>query len=340
MKLLSKNEINKLNRSLANPIDYRKSGLSLNHVIGCPLDCSYCVRHIFNNFDMKTPCLLMSTEEAIEKLINHKYFVPNLTPLQLFNRATDPFLPSVKEETFRVLELLSQKGLTNLLLLITRYKITEDDAKKLNRFLPLKLSVLVTYSGIQDEKLEPVSSDIAIESLKIAYKNSRNYKVILYWRPLISGVNDTLEHIEKAALLSGFAHATAFTGFFYRDEMKNYFEDNKISIAYTHTERRKMLPKVQEHLVLREFYDLGGVNLFRKTSCAVSFAFNLPDYNGHFGCGEICDICPKDQVQLCESNWNVPSKERVRYLLKHLFIDAEFSIKKRSIIFDSLNEEN
>ncbi len=131
MKLLSKNEINKLSRSLANPIDYRKSGLSLNHVIGCPLDCSYCVRHIFNNFDMKTPCLLMSTEEAIEKLINHKYFVPNLTPLQLFNRATDPFLPSVKEETFRVLELLSQKGLTNLLLLITRYKITEDDAKKL-----------------------------------------------------------------------------------------------------------------------------------------------------------------------------------------------------------------
>ena len=26
-------------------VGYRKSGLSLNHIIGCPLDCGYCVRH-------------------------------------------------------------------------------------------------------------------------------------------------------------------------------------------------------------------------------------------------------------------------------------------------------
>ena len=340
MKLLNKNEINKLNISLANPIDYRKSGLSLNHVIGCSLDCSYCVRHIFNNVDMKKPCLLMSSEEAVENLVEHKFFVPNLTPLQLFNRATDPFLPSVKEETFRVLELLSQKGLKNLLLLITRCKITEDDAKKLNQFLPLKVAVLVTYSGIQDEKIEPVSSDIAIESLETAYKSSRNYKVILYWRPLIGGVNDTLEHIEKASLLSNFAHATAFTGLFYRDEMKNYFEENKISIAYTHAERRKMLPQVQEHFVLKNFYSFGGVNLFRKTSCAVSFAFNLPDYNGHYGCREICDICPKGQAQLCESSWNTPAMDRVTHLLRSLSVSAKFLIKRRSIVFESLNEES
>ena len=26
-------------------IEYRKSGLSLNHIQGCPLDCAYCIRH-------------------------------------------------------------------------------------------------------------------------------------------------------------------------------------------------------------------------------------------------------------------------------------------------------
>jgi hypothetical protein len=35
-------------------VGYRKSGLSLNHIIGCPLDCGYCVRHFWDNFEVKT----------------------------------------------------------------------------------------------------------------------------------------------------------------------------------------------------------------------------------------------------------------------------------------------
>ncbi len=59
---------------LADVIEYRKSGLSLNHVIGCPLDCGYCVRHLFANFEMKTPRALMSDEQAVALLTWHKYF--------------------------------------------------------------------------------------------------------------------------------------------------------------------------------------------------------------------------------------------------------------------------
>ena len=44
-----------LTENLRNPIDYRKSGLSLNHIVGCPLDCAYCVRHLFDAFDLRTP---------------------------------------------------------------------------------------------------------------------------------------------------------------------------------------------------------------------------------------------------------------------------------------------
>ncbi len=35
-------------------VGYRKSGLSLNHIIGCPLDCGYCVRHFWGNSEVKT----------------------------------------------------------------------------------------------------------------------------------------------------------------------------------------------------------------------------------------------------------------------------------------------
>lgn len=52
---------------------YRKSELSLNHIIGCPLDCSYCVRHLYGKFDQRTPQALMSDEEAFQRFINHRW---------------------------------------------------------------------------------------------------------------------------------------------------------------------------------------------------------------------------------------------------------------------------
>src|SRR5262245_40768244 len=85
-----------LQPDLREVIEYRKSGLSLNHVIGCPLDCAYCVRHLFHNYDMKIPRALMSDENAVELLVGHRYFQPHVTPIQFFNRATDPMLPAVK----------------------------------------------------------------------------------------------------------------------------------------------------------------------------------------------------------------------------------------------------
>jgi hypothetical protein len=51
--------------------------------------------------------------------------------------------------------------------------------------------------------------------------------------------------------------------------------------------------------------------LFRKTSCAVSYAHGLPDYNGHVGIRELCDICPLSQIEVCRNAHRVPSAERV-----------------------------
>lgn len=55
-----------------------------------------------------------------------------------------------------------------------------------------------------------------------------------------------------------------------------------------------------------------GTPLFRKTSCAVSYAHGLPDYNGHYGIRELCDICPLSQLELCASAHRQPSPDRLR----------------------------
>ena len=72
-----------------------------------------------------------------------------------------------------------------------------------------------------------------------------------------------------------------FTGLFYRDQIAAYYRDNGLPEPYESTARRKIVPETLEQRVLAAF--AGLASLFRKTSCAVSYAHGLPDYNGHYG---------------------------------------------------------
>src|ERR1041385_8447733 len=103
---LSAAQLATVSPSLRDIVSYRKSGLSLNHVVGCPLDCGYCVRHLFDNFEMKRPHLIIDDDAAVAKLVSHWAFRRDVTPIQIFNRATDPFLPGVKEHLHPTLLLL------------------------------------------------------------------------------------------------------------------------------------------------------------------------------------------------------------------------------------------
>lgn len=51
-----------------------------------------------------------------------------------------------------------------------------------------------------------------------------------------------------------------------------------------------------------------------KTSCAVAFAHSVPDWNGHYGIDQICDICPADQVAICANAHRVPERKVVEAL--------------------------
>lgn len=312
LPVLNAAEQQSLRPELRDVVEYRKSGLSLNHIIGCPLDCAYCVRHIFDNFEMRSPRALMADHAAVEYLVQHPYFVANRTPLQLFNRATDPFLPDVKEHTFAVLEDLDRRGLTNRVLVITRYHVTADDCHRLNRLQSVRLTLLFTFSGIDDPRIEPVSSDIAARSLRVAHAEAVRYSTVLYWRPIVPGLNDTDAHIQRAAKLSQEAHATVFTGLFYRQQTQAYYHAHGLPEPYQDVARRKILPEETESKLLARFAAFGGGAIFRKTSCGVVFGHGDPDYNGHIGVREVCDICPNAQIKRCESAHRAPSREEIQ----------------------------
>ncbi|WP_307542435.1 radical SAM protein [Streptomyces sp. V3I8] len=292
-------------------VEYRKSGLSLNHIQGCPLDCAYCIRHTYGLWDQRVPRALMNDAEAVEELVNHRYFQSHVTPVQIFNRATDPFLPVVRPHTLAVLKDLDARKLTNHVLVITRHQMKPEDIDQLNRLRHVKATLLFTYSGIDNKDIEPYPSHVAAESLQLmSAPQERRYRTVLYWRPLVPGLNDSPAHLDQAYELSKHADATVFTGLFYRDQIAEYYRENKLPEPYEETARRKIVPETLERRVLSAF--AGSDSLFRKTSCAVAYAHELPDYNGHYGIRELCDICPLAQLDRCKDAYKIPEARDVR----------------------------
>lgn len=181
----------------------------------------------------------------------------------------------------------------------------------------LKVTLLFTYSGIEDQRIEPYPSAVAGGSLKLMSAISpRCYRTVLYWRPLVPGLNDSDEHLDRAYELHRHADATVFTGLFYREQIAAYYQANGLPELYDETARRKIVPETLEQRVLAVFAE--SSTLFRKTSCAVSYAHGLPDYNGHVGIREMCDICPVRQFDLCRQAHRAPTTGQIRAVARAL----------------------
>ncbi len=95
-----------------------------------------------------------------------------------------------------------------------------EDIALLSELANIKLTLLFTYSGIEDKRIEPYPSHVAADSLtQMSAASPRRYRTILYWRPLVPSLNDSDRHLDRACELSQHADATVFTGLFYRDQI-------------------------------------------------------------------------------------------------------------------------
>lgn len=340
IRQMSATDISSLNPNLQDTIDYRKSGLSLNHIIGCPLNCAYCVRHFFDNFDMKQPHILKSDEAAVDELLKHRFFVPHRTPLQLFNRATDPFLPAVRPHTHRVLQLIDSAGMSNFMLVITRYRVSEEDIDALESLRNLRVTLLFTYSGLNGTDIEPLPASVTLGSIDLVARKKRRVRSVLYWRPIVPGWNDDPKTIDHVLDVARKTDAIAYTGLFYRPEQDGYFKDMGISVPYDITHRRKILPEAVEANILERYHASGiATPIFRKTSCAVAYAHGVADYNGHYAVRDICDICPSSQIDTCAVAHAIPTDLKFGRLLDEYGYDTPFKIEPSHVWTTGLGEQ-
>ena len=341
LTLLPADQVAALDPYMAQIITYRKSGLSLNHIIGCPLNCGYCVRHFWGDFEHKTPHLLCTTDEAIGLLLGHEAFRPSTTPIQIFNKATDPFLPAVKPHLFRVLRALDDRGLDNVVLVITRFKVTAADMAVLEELRRLRVTLLFTYSGINDPRIEPIAKSlITITSIATACACKKRTRVVLYWRPIVPGWNDQPETMGHVLTVGKTADAIVFTGYYHKLENADYLRSLGVHIPYEHDyNRRKLLPADLDARVVAAWRESGITTpLFRKTSCGVSAAHHVADYNGHWGVRELCDICPASQARICRAAHAQPTGQQFEAVLADLGYTSDYLIDDGHVWTHGLGE--
>ncbi len=196
-------------------------------------------------------------------------FAPHVTPPQIFNKATDPFPPGVKPHLFQVLAALDELEYITHMPVVTRFKVTADDMAFLESLQHLRVTLLFTYSGISDDRIEPISkSNMTVTSIRTAAEHRRRTGVILYWRPITPGWNDSPETMAHVLDVGRDLDAMVSTGLYPKQENATYLEGLGVTVPYSEDEyhRRKMMASDLDARVVAAWRASGTTTpLFRKT---------------------------------------------------------------------------
>jgi len=142
--------------------------------------------------------------------------------------------------------------------------------------------------------------------------------VVLYWRAIVPGWNDQPATMAHVLDTGRDADAFVFTGYYHKPENATYLREQGVPLPYGEEDyhRRKAMPADLDAAVIAAWRASRiSTPLFRKTSCGVAYAHGTPDYNGHWGVREICDICPATQQRRCADDHRQPTPADVDRVL-------------------------
>ena len=134
---------------------------------------------------------------------------------------------------FRVLHALDQRGYTNHVLIITRFTVTVADMDELETLRHLRVTLLFTFSGITDPRIEPIAkSRITVTSIRTACARKQRTGVVLYWRPIVPGWNDQPATMAHVLQTGRHADAIVFTGYYHKPENDAHLREQGVTLPY------------------------------------------------------------------------------------------------------------
>lgn len=322
------------------PIVLAKNFLCLNAIAGCRNNCIYCYKHGWNIKNKFIPQKFASVKKILGKVKNHRYFHRRI-PLAVHNSATDPFQKGVIKTTFEILDGLEKMKIKNIVGLITKEYLSPQIIQRIERFKNIRPVVFVTFSYLP-KKYERVVDERRLKTMKNLAKSK--LKRVLYFRPIIKGINDKPKIVKKITGLG-----EKYFNCIVRSSIKldintvEYMAKRGVYVdpAYDvglniHDSIKQMLPETREKV--DPLLTKAKVPYFKKTSCAISYLFHEPDYNTqwvrpNYYCSP---LCPKSQKKRCrEAARRKPKESQIDRLLRHLDLEAQYRICKKYILLKS-----
>jgi DNA repair photolyase len=280
-------------------VEHTTSWLTINPTIGCPLGCVYCFRTRWGAQDI--PRTMAEPAQLVNALVSHPEFRPNITPVAINVSSTDAFLPSVRDTTLACVDNLEARGLRNIVGLITKSEILPQHIQRLTALRYVRPIVFVSYALIPHH-IEPVPLEPRVRTMRRL--KTAGVPVVLYYRPIVRGWNDSPETMEAILRMGGaMADAIAYGGLRLSPEIRHEMTKHKVEIPRESTDfQDKELDTDIQHRLHKMHEQLGiSIPLYKHTSCAVSFLFKMTNYNGLAANPErnCTPSCPRAQQQLC-----------------------------------------
>lgn len=310
-------------------IDIHASWLALNPIHGCPFSCKYC---FLNGVELtsKKPIELATVEEAVQDLINFKYYDESF-PLCLFTSTDFAACPSNIDYAIRMIEELYKNKVFNPIVFITKQYIPDyfldiiDEYEKKS----MKFVFMLSYSGLTNKVEVGINKNKIRENFINLHK--RGKKIIHYWRPFLpeNSTDEVLEDVYN--FVKNYASCSISIGLKVQPSFVNNLSfwqeliNNKES-AYSY---ESIWTKNAYEFILNKKKE--EYPIFNATSCALSYTLKQADYNS-FYCSEFCKAnnCPLSQKERCANKNKALIKEDIESIIKKFMkksdYDFEFNI--------------
>ena len=317
-------------------IEYLKSYLSINSMIGCSVNCAYCFLAPIEIVPMH-PIRVIGEKELVSTLLNHPLFVNGKTILSLNNR-TDPFISNqVKESTFRVLEELEAANVKSVVTMTTKGLLTDFDVRRLES-LNLKLVIIVTYNEIP-MNIQPIPSYIQVSTMQNV-ASSKHLKLLHQFRPIIPQINDSAETIENVlSVAHQYCAASIYQGVRISEQINNRLRERGYIFYGAYDKHKQKSPEVDRIMQNYSRSKFSDYPIFDHTSCCLSYLLQLPDYNLHYKKRNCPNSC-KNYERCHTAHIKIPDKKDIETDIKRLGISCKWEFCDNSLqIRGILNDE-
>lgn len=203
------------------------------------------------------------------------------------------------EETVKCLKQLEKSEHTGPVVIITKgYINTISGLKIFDRDWKLNIHIGLSYFG--NNEYDTHGTEHVIKSnLEWLAECGKDYTYNIEYRPLINGINDTeWNFVTIFGLAKKYNTSIAYSGLQVEKELEEYIKEKNLPFkpydGFDFGMKKNISKEIENKL--RAYSDMYEVPIFKKTSCAITYAREMErDYNAHYyRPNEVgCPNCPR-----------------------------------------------